>query len=503
MILSSLFLLVYFVLILVVARLFSRRTRNLRDFFLAGRRLGAFPVALALAASWFGAASTLGSINAFHDEGLSGAWRLMIPSILSFGVITLFMAKPVARQAYLSQPEAVEAHYGRAGRLLLAVIILAATTVLIGSQLVAAGKVCQAVFGLDVPMATMLSAAAVVSYAVWGGYFTVVVTDIAQITFVVVGFSILLAFTLAQAIPDAAAWHVFLNRQPPQFWNWTHHWKEQLFLVITFVLAWSIAPEMWQRMSSTRNPDLAFRAGWQASLLVLGLFVVIGGIGLLSTQLIGRHDAVLVALAMKIPVRALSALVLLGFVAAVTSTMDSSLNVGSLTLTRDIYQGFLRPGASERECLRVARLTTFLMILPALVVALYFQDIIKILWVSADIYACCMFFPVIGMLYLRRPGRLSGVLGMLFGGVTVCLSALIQNGVAPDPFSLLNVGWTWPGWPHSTLIGVSVSGVGYAVGYFLSRRQAVDDYSHQACNVRYGRASSALIPTVQVRGATE
>jgi SSS family solute:Na+ symporter len=481
MLLSSLFLLAYFVLILVVARGFSRRVRNLRDFFLAGRSLGAFPVALALAASWFGAASTLGSINAFHDEGLSGAWRLVIPSILSFGVITLFMAKPVARQTHLSQPEAVEAHYGRAGRLLLSVIILAATTVLIGSQLVAAGKVCQAVFGLDAAAATVLSAAAVVSYAIWGGYFTVVVTDIAQMTFVALGFSILLAFTLFQAVPGAAAWQAFIAGQPPQFWDWTHGWREHLFLVITFVLAWSIAPEMWQRMSSTRNPDLAFRAGWQASLLMLGLFAVIGGIGLLSTRLIGHHDAVLVALALKIPVRALSALVLLGFVAAVTSTMDSSLNVGSLTLTRDLYQGFLRPAATDRECIRVARLTTFLMILPALAVALYFQDIIKILWMSADIYACCMFFPVIGMLYLKHPGRLSGVLGMLFGGVTVCLSALIQNGVLPDPLLSLNlfrlnlfgVHWAWPGWPHSTLIGVGVSGIGYALGYFLSKRQAV------------------------------
>ena len=55
----------------------------------------------------------------------------------------------------------------------------------------------------------------------------------------------------------------------------------------------------------------------------------------------GHHDAVLLALALKIPFKFLGGLVLLGFIAAVTSTMDSSLNVGSLTLTRDLYQGFL------------------------------------------------------------------------------------------------------------------------------------------------------------------
>ena len=104
---SMFFLIAYFLGIFLVTRLFPRRVQNLQDFFLAGRSLGSFPVALALAASWFGASSTLGSINAFHNEGLSGVWRLVIPSILSFIVITFSIAKRVARQGYLSQPEAV------------------------------------------------------------------------------------------------------------------------------------------------------------------------------------------------------------------------------------------------------------------------------------------------------------------------------------------------------------------------------------------------------------
>jgi SSS family solute:Na+ symporter len=460
------FLIGYFVVILLTARLFSRRIQNLRDFFLAGRSLGSLSVALTLTASWFGAASTMGSINAFHDKGISGAWELVIPSVLSFVAITLFMAKPVARQNYLSQPEAVEAYYGKVGRLLLSVIILAATTVLIGSQMVAAGQVFRTVFGLDITWSTIVCTAAVVSYSLWGGYFTVVVTDIAQVIFIVIGFLILLAFTAGQVLPDAAAWHGFLTQQPPHFWDFTTHLQEHIFMVITFVLAWTIAPEMWQRMSSTRNPDLAFRAGWQAALIMAGLFSMIILIGLLSTKLIGPHPAVLVALALKIPNQFLSALVLLGFVAAVTSTMDSSLNVGSLTLTRDIYQGFLNPNASDRACIRVSRITTALIVLPAMALALYFQDIIKILWISADIYASCMFFPVVGMLYIPNPGRWSGVLAMIFGGITVCISALIQNGLVPDVFH-------WPNWPYSTLLGIGTSGIGYAIGYIISNRTTV------------------------------
>lgn len=458
--LSPIFLIGYFVIILLIARFFARRVETLKDFFLAGRQFGSFPVALTLAASWFGASSTMGSINAFHDHGLSGAWQLVLPSILSFVVITLFMAKPVSRQSFLSQPEAVAAHYGKPGRFLLALIILAATTTLIGSQMVAAGKLFQSVFGLDLTWATVLSTLAVVSYAMWGGYFTVVITDIAQMVFIWLGFLILLVFTATTAIPDATAWGHFLSHQPANFWDFSHHWQENSFLVVTFVLAWCIAPEMWQRMSSTRSPEQAFRAGWQAFCVMLALFSIIAAIGLLSTQIIGRSDTVLIDLALKIPVPFLSALVLLGFVSAVTSTMDSSLNVGSLTLTRDIYQGFLRPQASNRELIRVSRIATALMVLPAMALALYFQDLIHILWISADIYACGMFFPVVGMLYLKNPGKWSGVLAMSFGITSVVFSALIQNSVIPNWFHL-------PGWPYSTLIGIGLSGLGFALGYFL------------------------------------
>lgn len=476
MLLPIVFLVLYFLAILLVACLFSRQIRDLKDFFLAGRSLGALPVAMTLAASWFGAASTMGSINAFHDEGLSGAWQLVIPSVLSFIAVTLFMAKRVAMQPYLSQPEAIEAHYGKAGRFLLAIVILTATTVLIGSQMVAAGQVFHTVFGLDLVWATVLSTAAVVSYAVWGGYFTVVVTDISQMVFILLGFLILLVFTVTQAFPDGAAWQHFVAHQTPHFWDWSYRWQENVFLVLTFVLAWSIAPEMWQRMSSTRNPDVAFRAGWYAMILMFVLYAVILVIGLLSTQLIGPSKAVLVALALKIPNQTLSAFVLLGFVAAVTSTMDSSINVGSLTLTRDIYQAFLRPQSSEREAIWVGRLATVLIVLPAMVIALYFQNIIKILWISADIYACCMFFPVVGMLYLRQPSRWSGVLAMSFGGLTVAFSALIQYGVIPNAMH-------WPGWPYSTLIGLGVSGLGYLFGELaLGRRNAEESQHGPASN---------------------
>ena len=455
-------LIAYFAVVVGAAHLFSRRIEGLKDYFLAGRTLSAWPVAFTFAASWFGAASTMGSINAFHDRGLSGLWDIVIPSLLSFIVITTWMARAVARQSAMSMPEAVAVHYGRAGQLLLSVILLASVTTLLGSQMVAAGKVFQGVFGLDLVMATVACTTIVVGYTMVGGYFAVVVTDFLQMLFVGVGFLILLAFTALWAVPDAAHLQTFLHSQPASFWDWRGNLPHHLSLAFTFVLAWCIAPEMWQRMASARSPEKARQAGVRATGIMVFLFAVVTAIGLMSTQIVGQSDAVLVDLALKIPNPVLGSLVLLGFVAAVTSTMDSGISVGSLTLGRDLYQGFLRPQASTTEVLWASRLSAIAIVIPAMVIALAYKDIIRILWVSADIYASTMFFPIMAILHMKHPGRRSGVWAMASGGVGVLISMAVQNQFLAIP---------WPDWPYSTLLSVGMSGLGFALGYALDTRE--------------------------------
>lgn len=431
----------YFLGVLVVAKIFARKMTTLKDFYLAGKSLGVLPVAVAFVSAWFGAGSTMGSIGAIHDSGLNGLWMIIIPSFLSCTLITTVMAKRVAEQGTMSQPEAVAEKYGRGARLLMSIIILIAITNFVASQMVAGAKILHGVFGLDVLSATIATSAIVVVYSVIGGYFAVVVTDFAQLGMISISLLLMLGFTMTQS-------HSAPVLLPP---TTTSLW-DNIAMTISFVLAWSIAPEMWQRMSSTRQIMQAPKAGWTAMGMLAALFTVVTLIGFFSQGvLINPEHPVLVDLALQMPHPALSALVLIGFMAAVTSTMDSSLNAGSLTWTRDIYQTFIRPDASDRELIWVGRLATAVIAIPAIVIAVGFQDIIQVLWMSADVFASGMFVPVVGLLYVKNPGKLSGILAMTFGLVTVILSAIF--------------GWPQP--PYSTLLGVLLSAVGFGLGMGL------------------------------------
>lgn len=452
----------YFALVMILARVFSRRIATLKDFFLAGRSLTVLPVAIAFVSAWFGAGSTMGSINALHHDGISGLWYLIIPSALSCLVISLVMARHVAKQNELSQPEAVKSHYGNAGRLLLAIIILISNTNFVASQMVAAGQIFHGVFGLDILPATVFCTLVVIGYSMMGGYFAVVVTDFAQLGMVVTSLVILTLFSVGMMGAAPIIPHL-----PETFLSLTGTGQtpliQYLCLTLSFVLAWSIAPEMWQRMSSTKEDKLATRAGWLGFGILGLLFAMVTTIGLNSPRWIHHSDFVMMDLAYQLPHPLLTALVLIGFIAAVTSTMDSSINVGSLTVTRDIYQGFVRPQASEKELLWVSRLSTVLVTIPAITIAVSFQDIIHILWMSADVYASAMFFPIIGILFFKSPCRLSGILAMSFGLMTVLFSTAIQ-------YHWISVPFAWPQAPYSTLLGVAMSGLGFGLGAILPKK---------------------------------
>ncbi|MEB3286495.1 MAG: sodium:solute symporter family protein [Vampirovibrionales bacterium] len=471
----------YFLCVLFLAHSLSRKIAGLKDFFLAGRSLGPWPVAVAFVSSWFGAGSTMGSINAFNQEGLGGLWYIFIPSGITCLLITLFLAKRVARRSEMSQPEAVRKYYGPLGRALLSVIIIISITNFVASQLVAAGLIFDRILDVGMLPATLICISVVLAYSVVGGYFAVVVTDFAQLSMVVLGLLTLLIACLA-GFGDSQTVLGFFFARPQSFWQLIQPAQasiahsqspsllEHLSLTLSFVLAWCLAPEMWQRMTSSKNERYASKAAWLAVLILFLLFGIVTAIGLVSSYYLPQSEAlpnkqVLVDLALLLPHPLLTSLVLMGFLAAVTSTMDSSLNVGSLTLTHDLYQGFIRPSATERELVWVGRLGLVLMAIPAIIIAVAFQDIIHVLWMSADVFASAMVVPVMGILFFAQPKRLSGVLAMVFGlGFSILSMAFQYHWFALD--SLLP--FLWPQAPYSTLVGVSVSLLGFTLGQWLS-----------------------------------
>lgn len=451
-------------LILLSYRL-SRKMSDLGHFFLADRKLDGPSVVFSFVATWIGAASTIATLNAVHARGLNGLWELGVPSVLSCLMITFLIARRVAFSNTFSQPEAIEQAYGKVARGFLSVVILFAVVNFVGSQLVAAAQLYQAVLGIDFSATVMGVALAVLGYTWLGGYLAVVMTDRIQVTALAVALVILMFF----AFPYHSDWVVNIGSAGEAWKNFEATGPEQWGLALTFVLGWSIAPEMWQRMSSLKQPEKAQKAAAWSTVWVTVHFMIIALIGLASQSMIQGEEsrAVLVTLAQQLP-SVLSVLVLIGITSAIASSLDSGLNVASLTLTYDVIARFFLRDAPQKTYVWVSRLATALILIPGVAIALYFQDIIQILWISADIYAASMFVPVVAYLYQDDLSRWFGrAIPTASGQWAVVTGLLVSVVTFAGQFDGVTLTAFWPAWPWTTLLGIGLSATVFLLVMFF------------------------------------
>ena len=177
----------YFVLLILVSFIFSKRMKSLEDFFLASRNLPSFLVFLSLSASWFGATSILVSADEAYKTGVSSFWIMGVPAVLTVLVLGFFLARPIRRLPIVTLPDLVEKCYGRTVRHMASLSIIWYMAVLAASQMVALGQFLKFFLGTPYLVSMALGLIVVLIYSVCGGFFSVVITDSLQFFLLVAG----------------------------------------------------------------------------------------------------------------------------------------------------------------------------------------------------------------------------------------------------------------------------------------------------------------------------
>jgi len=430
------FLALYLAVLVAIGLGFSRRMKSLEDFFLASRSLPAGLIFLSLTASWFGATSILVTTEDAYRRGLSAIWLVGVPAIVTVLIFAIFLAGPIRRLDIVTLPDLVEKRYGKTVRHLSALLIFWYMVVLASSQMVALGQFLRPF--LDVPYIWSLAVGTgvVLVYLLRGGLFSVVATAVAD------------------------------GRLDP-FSNI----GSDLLVAGSFVLAWTISPIAWQRIQAARTVKKArqgFFAAAGAFVLLYGLVVLIG---LLAGPLLdfrGLPNPLVSELILSGVGRWLGGILFVAVVAAILSTMDTAINAGALTLTRDVYFRVVARGTRGHLPAVVAgRAATVLMAALAFLVATRFQSILKALGLSSEIMAEGLFIPGMAMIWLRDRRPLAGGLSLALGGGFALAGFLSALNVLPVRL---------PAWPHSVPYGVGLSLAGFIVGYALdSLRLHLDD----------------------------
>ncbi|MBL8897006.1 MAG: sodium/proline symporter [Planctomycetes bacterium] len=367
----------YFVACLAIGLWALRRTRDARDYFVAGRRLGPWVTAVALFSSVMSGFAFVGGPGLVYRDGLSSMW-MVVSGILGTCLSTALVGKRLRLLAEvrgaLSLPEALAARYdSEAVRGLSALAIAAGVLAYLATQIAAMALVLQGLLAQSSLVAeagattcAVLATAVLVGYCVLGGALASVATDLLQGAMMMAASALVFFAVRAQfeggyaeafrtiAEDDAAALGPFGTQGAVTCLSW-------FFL---FALGGSGQPHivtknlMFRRIADLRRIlPLTILTGTIATLLWLVL-----GVGMRALVLQGRVEPLATADRAAPAFLELCAepwvagVVFAALFAAIMSTADAFLNLGAAALVRDLPRAF--GWAPPRHELRWARVAT-------------------------------------------------------------------------------------------------------------------------------------------------
>jgi len=388
----------YMVMLLVLGVMgYLRSKTSEEDYYLAGRGQGVLVTVLTIMATFFSSAAMMGIPGLIYRDGT--AFLFFALNLPVSGAVIYLLGSRIRKmgqlRGYVTPADMIADYYGgsRALRLLVALVGFLYVIPYIVMQIKAGGYLAQRLFP-DAEIVTLLGrefgafelgtiALSVLTmlYVLVGGMRSVAWTDVIQ------GFLLLTGMLMAGlatvvALGGVGAYFEELTKLPaaarsmPGVSGAWSPWK-LLTICIFASLATMIQPGQWMRFYAAKSAQTLRRSALIFALVLPGCFlfgvmvVALGAHALYPPAMVdgvlmphpsigisaSEFDQVVVAMLQEhVPLllgatlgTIAVAVILVSVMAASMSTADSNLHALSAVLTRDVYDRFVRPQASERE----------------------------------------------------------------------------------------------------------------------------------------------------------
>lgn len=387
-ILTSLFL--YMALCIGVGIWALRRTKSTHDFFMAGRDLGVMLTAFAVFSSTLSGFGFVGGPGLVYRMGMSSVW-MVVAAVIGFNLSFALLGKRLRLLAELresmSLPDAVVARYGdRQMGIYISIAIILGVLGYLATQILAMAVVLRDIFQntsfwpeVSLEMCMAISSFILVFYSVTGGIIASVYTDLIQGGIMVVA-AILIFFTVMFTYDGGFTEMNFIiegdDAEAIGPWG-TLGMVGCMSWLLIFGLGGSGQPHVITKMMMNKKVrDARFilpvsNLGYFFSALLwisIGLVMralVVGG----DIPELANADQAAPQFLQNYAHPILAGIVFAGLFAAIMSTADGFLNVGTAAFVHDIPKAIT--GKSLPNELLWARITTIALAMLSSVFALY------------------------------------------------------------------------------------------------------------------------------------
>src|SRR5881275_158056 len=239
----------------------ARRVHNSKDYVVAGRSLPLYMNTATVFATWFGAESVLSVSVEFSKSGLGGIIADPFGSSMCLVIVALFFARAFYRMDLLTIGDFYRKRYGRAVELGTSVIIAISYLGWTAAQLTALGLVFSTLTGgaISLEAGIVISGVVVLAYTIWGGMWSVAMTDLFQSVMIIVGLGAIAWFVGDMAGGPGTIIAAAAEASKFEFWpkGGTKEWLAFVTAFLTLAIGSIPQQDIFQRVTSAKNERTA------------------------------------------------------------------------------------------------------------------------------------------------------------------------------------------------------------------------------------------------------
>ena len=423
---------VYLLVTIAIGLMAAKRVQNSADFAIAGRHLPMAMVITTTFATWFGSETVLGIPAKFVNGGLHGVVEDPFGAGFCLIFVGLFFAAKLYRMTLLTISDYFRERYGRVVEVACSIIIMVSYLGWVSAQVTALGLVfnllSNGVISLELGM--VIGVASILAYTLFGGMWSVAITDFIQMIILVVGLSILAVYASDQAGGADKVLALAISQDMFKFWP-EPHMKDILFFfasAITIMLGSIPQQDVFQRVMSANSMKAATRGPVIGGICYI-LFAFVPMFLVVSAMIIMPEQAA--ALIADDPQKVLPTLVMTqmpfvmqvlffgALLSAIKSCASATLLAPSVTFTENIWRQF-RPHQSDQQELRAMRVTVLVFSVFVLGYAIRMQgtSIYEMVSGAYQVPLVGAFVPLTFGLYWKRATTQGAIFALSFGLLT-------------------------------------------------------------------------------------
>jgi solute:Na+ symporter, SSS family len=461
------FVVLYLLVTIAIGLWAARRVRNSKDYVVAGRSLPLYMNTATVFATWFGAETVLSVSVEFAKSGMGGIIADPFGSSFCLLLVALLFARAFYRMDLLTIGDFYRKRYGRSMELGTSVVIAISYLGWTAAQLTALGLAFATLTdgAISLQNGIILSAVVVLGYTIWGGMWSVAMTDLFQSVMIIVGVA-----AIAWVVGDMAggpAKVIAAASEAGRFEFWPKAGAKEWLAFVTAFLTLAIGSipqqDIFQRVTSAKDEKTAVRGTLLGGLVYFGfafvpIYIVYASllidpslVKLLSAEDAREMQQILPVFILGQTPMWIQVLFFGALLSAILSTASGAIIAPSALCTENIVKP-LYPRMSDRQFLLTLRLVLVSFTLAALLFALNSKktmyDMIQNAYTVTLVSA---FVPLAAGVFWKRANNAGAIVSAVFG-LIAWLAADFVAADATVPPPLVGLGFSVFGMVMGSLV---------------------------------------------------